>query len=185
MPAAVSVIIPTYNQADYIEQSIKSVLSQTEQNYEIIIMDGCSCDSTKEIVQKYVSDKIRYFCHDKNLGPGKTFNDGLAKAQYEDKKLEGAYNFGPDDESCITTGGLTDLFCKAWGNGARWKCKDENGPHEANFLKLDNTKAKRVLNWHPRWTIKTAIEKTVEWEKNVTAGSSAGEITDRQIKEYF
>lgn len=109
----------------------------------------------------------------------------LAKAQYEDKKLEGAYNFGPDDESCITTGGLTDLFCKAWGNGARWECKDENGPHEANFLKLDNTKAKKVLNWHPRWTIKTAIEKTVEWEKNVTAGSSAGEITDRQIKEYF
>ena len=83
MPAAVSVIIPTYNQADYIEQSIKSVLSQTEQNYEIIIMDDCSCDSTKEIVQEYVSDKIRYFCHDKNLGPGKTFNDGLAKAQYE------------------------------------------------------------------------------------------------------
>ncbi|UTY33206.1 CDP-glucose 4,6-dehydratase [Treponema putidum] len=109
----------------------------------------------------------------------------LAQAQYEDKKLEGAYNFGPDDESCVTTGGLTDIFCKAWGNGVQWGSKDENGPHEANFLKLDNTKAKNMLHWNPHWKIKNAVEKVVEWEKNIAAGISAGEITDKQIKEYF
>ena len=109
----------------------------------------------------------------------------LAKVQYEDKTIQGAYNFGPDEESCITTGGLTDLFCKAWGNGIRWKSKDDNGPHEANFLKLDNTKAKTILNWQPHWKIKDAVEKVVEWEKSVAIGISAGEITDKQIKEYF
>ena len=109
----------------------------------------------------------------------------LAQAQYENSALQGAYNFGPDNESCVTTGELAALFCAAWGSGAQWKSEAENGPHEANFLKLDNTKAKTILQWHPHWSIKTAVEKVVEWEKNLTDGSSAAEITDKQIKEYF
>lgn len=110
----------------------------------------------------------------------------LAKVQYEDKTIQGAYNFGPDDESCITTGGLTDLFCKAWGSGAQWKSiAQADAPHEANFLKLDNTKSKTVLHWKPQWDIRTAVEKVVEWEKSLQNGCSADEITDKQIKDYF
>ncbi len=110
----------------------------------------------------------------------------LAKAQYEDKAVAGAYNFGPDDESCVTTGQLASLFCDAWGSGASWKNVSEaNAPHEANFLKLQCEKAKGVLGWKPHWGIKMAIEKIVEWEKAVQAGTSAAEITDKQIKEYF
>lgn len=110
----------------------------------------------------------------------------LAKAQYEDKAVAGAYNFGPDDESCVTTGQLATLFCDAWGSGAAWKNVSEEGaPHEANFLKLQCEKAKGVLGWKPHWGIKKAIEKIVEWEKAVQAGTSAAEITDKQIKEYF
>ena len=109
----------------------------------------------------------------------------LAKLQYEDKNIQGAYNFGPDDESCVTTGGLTELFCAAWDSGVLWKSQYENGPHEANFLKLDNTKAKAFLNWQPHWTIHTAVQKVVEWEKAVLGGMSPKEITDKQIAEYF
>ena len=110
----------------------------------------------------------------------------LAKAQYEDKAFVGAYNFGPDDESCVTTGQLATLFCDAWGSGASWKNVSEEGaPHEANFLKLDCSKSKTVLGWRPQWGIKRAMEKIVEWEKAVQAGTPAAEITDRQIKEYF
>ena len=110
----------------------------------------------------------------------------LAKAQYGNKKQEGAYNFGPDEESNVTTGELSDIFCKAWGNGAAWKTNAEtDAPHEANFLKLDNTKAKNILSWRPHWNIRMAIEKVVEWEKAVINGVSPREITDRQIVEYF
>lgn len=110
----------------------------------------------------------------------------LAQKQYEDKRLVGAYNFGPDDESCVTTGDLANLFCNAWGDGATWIAQtDEKAPHEATFLKLDNTKAKTLLSWIPQWNIKTAIEKTVKWEKSIQKGISAAEITDSQIKEYF
>ena len=110
----------------------------------------------------------------------------LAKAQYEDKKYAGSYNFGPNEESCVTTGELATLFCNAWKNGATWKNLSEaNAPHEANFLKLDCSKAKSVLGWHPKWTINNAIDKIVEWEKLVQNGIEASEITDKQIKEYF
>ncbi len=110
----------------------------------------------------------------------------LAKKQYEDKSFSGNYNFGPDEESCLTTGELAELFCKAWGSGAIWKTENEaNAPHEANFLKLDCSKANTLLKWHPKWGIKTAVEKIVEWEKAVEAGTTAADITDKQIKDYF
>lgn len=111
----------------------------------------------------------------------------LAKTQYEDKcDFAGSYNFGPDDESCVTTGRLATLFCEAWGDGAAWKNVNEaNAPHEANFLKLDCSKSKTVLGWRPQWGIKTAVEKIVEWEKAVQTEMPAAEITDKQIKEYF
>lgn len=110
----------------------------------------------------------------------------LAKAQYDDKKYAGSYNFGPDDESCVTTGQLATLFCENWKGGASWKNESEkNAPHEANFLKLDCSKSKSVLNWYPQWGIKIALQKIVEWEKAVQSGISAAEITDNQIKEYF
>lgn len=110
----------------------------------------------------------------------------LAQKQYGDKRFAGAYNFGPDDESCVTTGDLATLFCNARGDGATWIAQtDEKAPHEATFLKLNNTKAKTILGWIPQWNIKTAIEKTVEWEKTVQKGISAAEVTDNQIKEYF
>ena len=110
----------------------------------------------------------------------------LAQKQYLDKTLAGAYNFGPDDESCVTTGELASLFCKAWGDKANWITEQENNaPHEATFLKLDNSKSKKVLGWNPQWDIKTAVGKTVKWEKAVHKGINASEVTDIQIKEYF
>lgn len=110
----------------------------------------------------------------------------LAQMQFEDKAFAGNYNFGPDDESCVTTGELASLFCKSWGKGAEWKNVSEaNAPHEANFLKLQCEKSKNILDWYPKWNIRQAIEKIVEWEKAVQEGTSAAEITDKQISEYF
>ena len=108
----------------------------------------------------------------------------LAKKQYSDKTLQGAYNFGPDDESCVTTGDLASFFCKAWGDDAAWRVQGDNGPHEANFLKLDCLKAKTVLGWYPQWNIQTAVEKTVEFAKFQSDNERLACI-EKQIKEYF
>jgi len=108
----------------------------------------------------------------------------LAEKQYNEKSIQGAYNFGPNDESCVTTGDLASLFCAAWGSEATWQVQGDGGPHEANYLKLDCSKAKTVLGWMPRWDIKTAVEKTVEFAK-IQSDSERLACIDIQIKEYF
>ena len=87
-----------------------------------------------------------------------------------------------------TTGQLVDLFCEAWGDGLSWINQSDGGPHEANFLKLDCSRVKRVFGWTPRWGVKDAIRLTVEWcreyEKD-PADPQVTEIRDRQIGEMF
>ena len=66
----VSVITPTYNCAKFIGETIESVQAQTYQQWEMIIVDDCSTDNTKEIVDKYIKEdsRIKYFCLKNNSG---------------------------------------------------------------------------------------------------------------------
>lgn len=108
----------------------------------------------------------------------------IAQKQYEDEKYSGWYNVGPDECDCVTTGELVDLFCKHW-EGASWKnVAEENAPHEANFLKLDCSKIKKVFGWKPHWHIDDAIEKTVEWSRIYLQGDDIISIMDKQITDY-
>ena len=89
----------------------------------------------------------------------------IIEKQYKDHKYEGYYNVGPDDCDCVNTGDLVTKFCKAWGNNLTWVNKHDGGPHEAAFLKLDNSKIKEVFGWTPRWHIDECMTKIVEWTK--------------------
>lgn len=109
----------------------------------------------------------------------------IAMKQYEDEKYESYYNVGPDDCDCVTTGDLTGMFCEAWGDGMKWVNIHDGGPHEANFLKLDCSHIKTVLGWQPKYGVKQAIEKTVEWSKAYLNGEDMLTVMDRQIKEFF
>ena len=109
----------------------------------------------------------------------------IAMKQAGDKKYADSYNIGPEKEDCATTGQIADLFCKNWGNGMKWKALNDNGPHEANFLKLDNTKVKTVFGIPPLWHISDAIEKTVDWTRNWHDGGDVTAFTDGQIREYL
>ena len=109
----------------------------------------------------------------------------IAMKQYENKAYEGYYNVGPDDRDCITTGQLVDLYCSLWGEKVKWINQYDGGPHEANFLKLDCSKVKKVFGWQPRYHVKEAVEKTVQWSKSWLAGEDMLAVTDRQIREFF
>lgn len=108
----------------------------------------------------------------------------IAAQQTENPRLVGAWNVGPDDADCVTTGALADIFCRAWGVGARWQTQADGGPHEAHFLKLDCSKLKAELGWQPRWHIREAVEKTVEWAKAWEAGADMRAVTEQQIAEF-
>ena len=117
------------------------------------------------------------------LEPVCTYLDLAAKQYMNREKYQGSYNIGPNDCDCVTTGRLADIFCEAWGEGARWiNQAEDNAPHEANFLKLDCSKIKRTLGWQARWHIKEAVEKTVEWSKAWLDGENMNDITEYQIK---
>ena len=109
----------------------------------------------------------------------------IAAKQYEDGKFAGWYNVGPDDRDCFQTGRLVDSFVKHWGNGIKWINQSDNGPHEANFLKLDCSKLKTTFGWQPRWDLDTAIAKVVEWSKAWAAGENVRAVMDRQINEFL
>lgn len=109
----------------------------------------------------------------------------IAQKQYENIKYADYYNVGPDECDCVTTGRLVDLFCCKWGENLNWENKFIDGPHEANFLKLDCSKIKRVFGWKPRWNVEKAIEKTVEWSKCYLYNDNVSECMDKQIEEFF
>lgn len=108
----------------------------------------------------------------------------LAEKQYTTSSMSGSYNIGPEDIDCVTTGQLTDLFCQQWGEEVTWKNISTEGPHEANFLKLDCSKAKSALAWHSKWHIEQAIIKTIEWTKCYRDHENVEQCMVNQIREY-
>lgn len=65
----VSVLIPTYNYARFLDDSIQTVLAQTFTNFELVIVDNCSTDDTVKVVEKYLSDKrVKFFRNETNIG---------------------------------------------------------------------------------------------------------------------
>ncbi len=110
----------------------------------------------------------------------------ICEKQYKDRKYEGYYNVGPDDCDCINTGDLVSMFCDKWGNGAKWINKYDGGPHEAAFLKLDNTKIKNVFGWTPRWHIDECMNKIVEFARVYFKNKEKIPFEmDKEIKEFF
>ena len=82
----ISIIMPTYNCAKFIEETIKSIQAQTYNSWELIIVDDCSTDNTKEIVERYIKSdtRIKYNCLEKNSGAAvaRTTAMNLANGEY-------------------------------------------------------------------------------------------------------
>ena len=72
----VSVVMPAYNAAAFIEEAIDSVVNQTVQNWELIVLDDCSSDSTTAVIEKLMreDDRISLVYNEQNIGVAKTRN---------------------------------------------------------------------------------------------------------------
>ena len=78
----VSIIMPSYNTANFISSTIKSVLAQTYTDWELIIVDDCSTDNTDEVVRPFLSDlRICYIKNEKNSGAAVSRNRALREAK--------------------------------------------------------------------------------------------------------
>lgn len=112
----------------------------------------------------------------------------IAAAQYENGKVAGSYNVGPEEKDCLTTGELVSLFCREWKSQTNeeihWVNQCNGGPHEANSLRLDCSKIKAIFGWHPRWDIEKTMEKLVEWYSLYITGGDLVKCMERQIEEF-
>jgi len=79
----VSVIITTYERIEYLKRAIKSVLSQTLSNFELIVVDDCSTDNTEQVVRSFDDKRIKYVKHETNLGVHIARSNGIKKSQGE------------------------------------------------------------------------------------------------------
>ena len=109
----------------------------------------------------------------------------IAKEQYFNHNLCGAYNIGPDCDSFITTEEIINSFASHFMNELSYIVKNDDGPHEAAFLSLDNTKIKTTFHWQPKINICKAIEFTAEWYDMFRKNGNIISLTEKQIKEFF
>ena len=80
----VSIIMPSWNTAKYIAESIQCVIDQTYQNWELLIVDDCSTDNTDQVVEPFLKDsRIKYLHNEKNSGAALTRNKAMREAQGE------------------------------------------------------------------------------------------------------
>lgn len=79
MQPFVSVVMPSYNAEKYISEAIQSVIAQTYENWELLIIDDCSTDSTANIVKQFsdVDSRITLYSNPKNMGVALTRNKGM------------------------------------------------------------------------------------------------------------
>jgi glycosyltransferase involved in cell wall biosynthesis len=77
-----SVIIPTYNRAAFIEETIESVLEQSYPHYEIIVVDNCSTDNTVELLEPFIrAGRIQFIKHEENFERARSRNTGMSAAR--------------------------------------------------------------------------------------------------------
>lgn len=109
----------------------------------------------------------------------------LAQKLYEEgPDFAEGWNFGPNDDDAKPVQWILDTLTKSWGEGASWKLDGGNHPHEAHYLKLDCSKAKSRLNWHPRWSLATAIDQICVWHKAHLVGADMQAMCHYQIQQY-
>jgi len=105
----------------------------------------------------------------------KLYSNGQAYAE--------AWNFGPAESDARNVEWIIQQLVIAIP-GAVWCLDDQPQPHEANFLRLDSSKAHSRLGWRPRWKLNAALELIVSWHQAWRAGEDMHTITLAQIDHY-
>lgn len=108
----------------------------------------------------------------------------LAEKLYVEKDVFAeAWNFGPEEDDSRPVEWLANNLCNRIP-GASWQSQGTTQLHEAGTLKLDSTKAKTRLAWHPRWDLDQALSYTVDWHLAWKKSGDMQALSLQQISEY-
>ena len=109
----------------------------------------------------------------------------LAQQLYEyGADFAGGWNFGPADSDAKSVEWIVENMAALWPEPVTWSVDDRRQPHEAQFLKLDVSKAARRLQWQPKIDLITALDHTIQWYQDWRNGSDMRAVTISKIKLY-
>lgn len=108
----------------------------------------------------------------------------LAEKMWEGNEFSSAWNFGPEDSDAKSVGWMADNLTQLWSKGARWVKDSNQNPYEANYLKLDCSRARNLLNWEPKLHIETALKWVVRWYRAFQDGQDMRRVTESEIEHY-
>jgi CDP-glucose 4,6-dehydratase len=110
----------------------------------------------------------------------------LAEKLYisKDFQFTSSFNFGPEDKDVQTVEYIVKKIASLWTSKLNYEIHTDAILHEANYLKLDISKAKHLLEWYPKWNLDIALEKIVEWTLAFKNKASLRDISLKQIQEY-
>jgi CDP-glucose 4,6-dehydratase len=95
------------------------------------------------------------------------------------------FNFGPSEADAKPVDWIAEQLVRRWGSGASWHFAVGEHPHEANYLKLDASKAHARLNWKPRTDLSTALTWIVDWHQAIQRGDDARDVCAAQIASFL
>ena len=93
-----------------------------------------------------------------------------------------AWNFGPEETSCVPVEQVINKLIQFWGKGSFLHKPADF--HEAQLLKLDSSKAKNMLGWKPRWNLNKALEVSTDWYQSFYKNEDIYQTTLKQIEMY-
>jgi len=97
----------------------------------------------------------------------------------------GGWNYGPREEDARPVMWIVERLVELWGEGASFELDDkQQHPHEANYLKLDSSKARQLLKWKPQLNLPVALEWVVNWYRAYHGGDDLRDMTEAQIRDY-
>jgi CDP-glucose 4,6-dehydratase len=108
----------------------------------------------------------------------------LAEAIWESPEHASGWNFGPTEEEAHPVGWLIERLAEIWPERVRWTLDEGPHPHEANYLKLDSSRARARLGWRPLAPLETALAETAAWYRELEAGADMRQLTLAQLELF-
>lgn len=107
----------------------------------------------------------------------------LAQSLWSDRTLADGWNFGPAEDEAMPVAEVVEALCRRWGGKPAWEADPGPHPHEAAYLKLDSSRARRLLGWRPLVSLDAALGSIVDWHEAMASGADMRATTLRQLHQ--
>ena len=187
--AASEIIIESYREAFLAHQNVAiasaragNVIGGGDWSQDRLIPDAIRAWQKSEILEIRRPESVRPWQHVLEPLAGYLI---LIENLWNRPDLAGPFNFGPDNNSHANVRSIIDYLGTHFKNLNIKYINTGEGAYESNFLFLDTSKAKNLLNFKPVWNVSQAVDKSVEWYKSFYNGADPQILCEQDIKYYM